>query len=186
MRIEDVPAENAQMIAQIAAILMAGFRENWPDAWSTLEAALEEVHESLAPERISRVALDELGNVLGWIGGLPENDGNVWELHPMVVHPTVQRQGIGKALVLDFEKQVALRGGVTILLGTDDENSMTTLAHVNLYENLWEKIQHIRNLKNHPYEFYQKLGFTIVGVIPDANGHGKPDILMAKAVNFAK
>ena len=40
----------------------------------------------------------------------------------------------------------------------------------------------IRNLNNHPYEFYQKVGFTIVGVIPDANGFGKPDIMMAKRV----
>jgi hypothetical protein len=29
-------------------------------------------------------------------------------------------------------------------------------------------------------EFYQKLGYVIVGVIPDANGFGKPDIFMAK------
>lgn len=28
----------------------------------------------------------------------------------------------------------------------------------------------------------QKLGFTTVGVVPDANGLGKPDILMAKRV----
>jgi aminoglycoside 6'-N-acetyltransferase I len=40
----------------------------------------------------------------------------------------------------------------------------------------------IRNLKRHPYEFYQKLGYVIVGVIPDANGPGKPDILMAKSL----
>lgn len=30
------------------------------------------------------------------------------------------------------------------------------------------------------YQFYQKLGFAIVGVIPDANGPGEPAIYMAK------
>jgi aminoglycoside 6'-N-acetyltransferase I len=35
-------------------------------------------------------------------------------------------------------------------------------------------------LRGHPYEFYQKMGFAIVGVMPDANGIGKPDIYMAK------
>jgi len=45
---------------------------------------------------------------------------------------------------------------------------------------------HIRNLGRHPYEFYQKLGYVIVGVIPDANGLGKPDILMAKSVARSK
>ncbi len=29
---------------------------------------------------------------------------------------------------------------------------------------------------------YQKRGFVIVGVVPDANGLGKPDILMAKRI----
>jgi len=32
------------------------------------------------------------------------------------------------------------------------------------------------------YEFYQKLGFVIVGVMPDANSVGKPDIYLAKRV----
>jgi aminoglycoside 6'-N-acetyltransferase I len=31
-------------------------------------------------------------------------------------------------------------------------------------------------------EFHQKLGYTVVGVVPDANGPGKPDISMAKRV----
>ncbi|HCK67449.1 MAG TPA: N-acetyltransferase, partial [Anaerolineae bacterium] len=71
----------------------------------------------------------------------------------------------------------------TILLGTDDENNMTSLSNVDLYENLFEKIKNIKNIKGHPYEFYQKMGYTIIGVIPDANGIGKPDILMSKRVN---
>jgi aminoglycoside 6'-N-acetyltransferase I len=38
------------------------------------------------------------------------------------------------------------------------------------------------NLRGHPYAFYQKIGFVIVGVMPDANGLGKPDIYMAKRI----
>ena len=59
---------------------------------------------------------------------------------------------------------------------------MTSLSEVDPYENLWEKIRDIRNLNNHPFEFYQKMGYIITGVVPDANGIGKPDILMAKRV----
>jgi hypothetical protein len=33
-----------------------------------------------------------------------------------------------------------------------------------------------------PYEFYQKMGFSLVGVMSDANGPGEPDIYMAKRV----
>jgi len=87
-----------------------------------------------------------------------------------------------RALVEDFEEQVRLRGGLTITLGSDDEDDMTSLAGVNLFVNTWEKIQNIRNLKNHPFEFYQKMGYVITGVVPDANGIGKPDILMSKRV----
>jgi aminoglycoside 6'-N-acetyltransferase I len=127
--------------------------------------------------------MDEHENLLGIIGGIPGYDGNVWELHPLAVQPSLRGQGIGRALVSDFEEQVRLKGGLTITLGSDDEDSMTSLSNVDLYENLWEKIRDIRNYKNHPFEFYQKLGYVITGVVPDANGVGKPDILMGKKVN---
>jgi aminoglycoside 6'-N-acetyltransferase I len=98
------------------------------------------------------------------------------------VQPSAQGQGIGRALVLDFEEQVRATEALTITLGSDDEDGMTSLSNVDLYENLWEKVSKIRNLKNHPFEFYQKLGYVITGVVIDANGVGKPDILMSKSI----
>ena len=179
----DLESDDTQAIEQAAALLVEGFREHWPDAWPDLDSALKEVREMLAEDRICRIAVDNDSNVVGWIGGIPEYDGHVWELHPLVVKPDEQQQGIGRMLVTDFEEQVRQRGGFTVTLGTDDEDNMTTLSNVDLYKNTWQHIANIRNLKGHPYEFYQKLGYTITGVVPDANGPGKPDILMAKRVH---
>src|SRR6266508_2002181 len=182
MQIVTLSSDDKSLIQQAAQLLVDAFREHWPDAWPTLGEGLKEVHEMLESERICRAAVDEQGNLLGIIGGIPGYDGHVWELHPLAVQPSMQVQGIGRALVEDFEEQVRLKGGLTITLGSDDEDSMTSLANVNLYENLWEKIRDIQNLKHHPFEFYQKLGYIITGIVPDANGIGKPDILMAKRV----
>lgn len=166
----------------VAAMLVEAFRENWPDAWPDLAAGLETVRESFGADRISRIAVDEAGTVLGWVGGISEYDGNVWELHPLVVSPEHQQKGVGSALVTDLEEQVRARGGITVRLGSDDVSNQTTLSGVDLYDNLCEHVNNVRNLRRHPYEFYQKLGYTIVGVMPDANGIGKPDIIMAKRV----
>jgi aminoglycoside 6'-N-acetyltransferase I len=182
MQIVDLNASDAQAFQQVASILVEGFREHWPDAWPDLHSALAEVRESFEPGRISRIAVDESGKVLGWIGGIPEYDGLVWELHPLVVDPAHQGKGVGRALVTDFEEQVRASGGLTITLGSDDTDNQTTLSGVDLYPNVWEHISQIKNLKGHPYEFYRKLGYVIVGVMPDANGWGKPDIIMAKRV----
>ena len=178
--IVDLDPGQGGMVRQAAVLLIEGFKDHWPDAWPDMEAALEEVRESLGEGRISRVALDRSGTVLGWIGGIPSYGGNVWELHPLVVRPDLQRQGIGRALVADLEARLRERGALTLWLGTDDESGMTTLSGVNLYPDVLEHLANIKNLRGHPYEFYQKLGFSIIGVMPDANGQGKPDIYMAK------
>lgn len=182
MRIVDLGPDDEELINQVAAILVEAFKENWPEAWPDFGSALDEVRESFQPDRISRVALNEDGTASGWIGGISEYDGNVWELHPLAISPEHQGRGIGSALVADLEEQVRQRGGLTIRLGSDDESYQTSLSGVDLYTNLWELIATIRNLHRHPYEFYQKLGYTIVGVMPDANGYGRPDIIMAKRV----
>ena len=182
MNILSPKLDNEQLIQEAAQLLMDAFREHWPEAWPTFEEGLKEIHEMLDAERICRAAVDENGNLLGIIGGIPGYDGNVWELHPLAVQPNLQGQGIGRALVADLEEQVRQRGGLTISLGSDDEDNMTSLSDVDLYENTWEKIQNIRNFKGHPFTFYQKMGYVITGVVPDANGRGKPDIIMSKRI----
>src|SRR6266498_1342733 len=182
MNITSLDPNNRKLIQQAAQLIVDAFREHWPDAWPTLEEGLKEIREMLESERICRAAVDENGNLLGIIGGIPAYDGHVWELHPLAILPSMQGQGIGRALVEDVEEQIRMKGGLTITLGSDDEDGMTSLANIDLYENLWEKIRDIRNFKDHPFEFYQKMGYVITGVVPDANGIGKPDILMAKRV----
>ena len=167
---------------QAAELLVAGFAEHWPDAWPNLDAARLTVRESLSTARIARAALDDAGSLLGWAAAEPLYNGNVWELTVLVVQPSLQRQGIGRALIEDMEERVRERGGLTIWLGSDDEDDMTSLAGVDLFPDPLAHLAAIRNYKGHPYEFYRKVGFSIAGVLPDANGSGKPDIFLAKSV----
>lgn len=183
MYITDLLPDHEPFYRQCAALLVEGFRAHWPAAWPDLDAAQAEVQEALGPGRIARVAVDDDGTALGWIGGIPSYDGHVWELHPLVVRPDCQGQGIGRALVADLEEQVRRRGGLTLWLGSDDEDHMTSLAGVDLYPDIVGHLARLTNLRRHPFEFYRKCGFSIAGVVPDANGIGKPDILMAKRVS---
>ena len=180
-KIIDLPKDNEDLIQQTADIVLRGFKEYSP-AWPNMKAALKEVRESLKDGRISRIAVDKKGRVLGWVGGIREYGGYTWELHPLVVEPESRRRGIGLALVRDLEEQVKKRGGANLFTGTDDETGRTSLAGKDLYPDVLKNLMKIKNVNRHPFEFYQKAGFTVVGVIPDANAPGKPDIIMAKRI----
>lgn len=177
------PGDPARLVA-VADVLVSGFSGTGTEVWQTREDALETVHESLDDDKISRVAVDDDGRVLGWIGAVSTYDGWVWEIHPIVVHRDCQGQGVGRALIEDLEVQVRERGGMTVCLGTDDENGRTTLSGADLYPDPLAAVSGLRNLGGHPFGFYQKLGYAVVGVLPDANGFGKPDIFMAKRVGL--
>lgn len=180
MKIIDVTNDEI-LIRKIAEVLLDGFATSGINPWENLPEAIEEIRESLTENRISRVAVDNDENVLGWTSAFHDY-ALVWELHPLVVRSDLQHRGIGTALVKDLERQIKTRGGLTIRLGTDDENERTSIGGIELYPNILENLSKIENLKNHPFAFYKKLGFEICGVIPDANGFGKPDILMCKRI----
>lgn len=183
--IVDLLQDQQRHIQQAAGLLVEGFTDLAPNAWPDLATALKEVGDSFGPDRISRIAVDDSGRVAGWIGGIRHYDGYVWELHPLVVAADCRGRGIGRALVRDLQQRVRERGGITLYAGTDDETNLTSISGIDLYPNVLNHLLNIRNLRRHPFGFYLKVGFEIVGVIPDANGFGKPDIIMAKRVRKA-
>ncbi|RJP35653.1 MAG: GNAT family N-acetyltransferase [Phycisphaerales bacterium] len=175
----DLASQPQAIREQAAALLVEGFRE--PRGWASLGDARAEVARVLH-EGFARAVVDD-GVLLGWIGGCPHRgyDGNVWEVHPMVVRPDSRRRGIGRRLAEAFEHEAGIRGALTAFLGTDDDSGMTSLSDVNLYDDTPKHIAGVRDRgRGHPFEFYRRLGYVVVGVMPDANGPGRPDIYMAK------
>ena len=182
IEIHDLNPQDDEAVRRVAQLAWEAFA-HIPDWLQDFDGALAEVRASFSAGHISRVARDPAGEVLGWVGGIPQYDGNAFELHPLAVKPAARRRGIGRALVSDLEAQARRRGAITLYLGADDEFGGTNLFGADVYPNVVEHIAAIRNLRDHPYEFYQKCGFVVVGIIPDANGFGKPDIIMAKRVS---
>ena len=175
------PVDDA-MVKQCALILMRAFKQHHPLAWPTLGSAKEELTAFSGEDRIALVAIDSQTQVLGWVGAIRQYAGHAWELHPLAVDPPRQLQGVGSLLVQALLESLSKTKASTLYLLTDDENSQTSLADLNLYPNPMTQLMGITNINHHPFEFYLKLGFCITGVIPDANGPCKPDILMSKSL----
>jgi aminoglycoside 6'-N-acetyltransferase I len=180
LTIVDLGRADTKLIAQLAQLLFASFTELSPGWLPDVAAGREVVLESLEPGRLSRILLDgELP--VGWAAGVHAY-GFVWELHPLVVSANHRRRGYGRRLVQDMERLVAARGALTLQLGTSDETNRTTVFGTDLYDEPADAISQIRTTRDHPLDFYRAVGFTVVGLVPDAEGRGKPTIVMAKRV----
>src|SRR5213593_562578 len=129
MTIVDLALQLERVQSQAAQLLMDGFDK--PGGWRDLRAAREEI-TCVLREGFARAMLD-VDALLGWVGGQPQYNGRVWELHPIVVQRQHRRRGIGRALVEAFESEARGRGALTVTLGTDDDSGMTSLAGIDLY-----------------------------------------------------
>jgi len=179
MDIVDLAAQPLEIRTQAAAMLAEAFPDE--NGWPTIELGLAEI-EWVAKDGFVRAAMEH-DRVLGWVGGLAEYRGRVWELHPIVVAKARRLEGIGRVLVAAFEDEARRRGGLTATLGTDDHYGQTSVFDTDLYRDLPGHISGLRDLgQRHPFLFYRKLGYVVTGLMPDANGRGRPDIYMSKAL----
>lgn len=167
---------------EAARILVEEFREFAPDAWPDLASARAEIADIVAKEGFLFAAFDPSGALIGWAGGLPLNGVAAWELHPLVVSGATRKAGTGRALVDAVSREAGRRGGAVLFAGSDDETGGTSIGGKDLWDDPLAHLARIKNLKNHPYEFYLRIGFKLVGVLPDASGPGKPDIWLARKI----
>lgn len=164
-----------------ATILSNTFNDLGTTSWPTYESAVNEVKECIEKPNIC-IGIEVNHTLVGWVGLRPMYK-NTWELHPLVISTNYQKKGIGTILINEVEQIARLQGIIGIALGTDDEYNKTSLSSIKITkENIFNSIRSIKNLNHHPYEFYQKNGYFIVGIIPNANGKNKPDIWMWKSL----
>ncbi|HEX3476598.1 MAG TPA: GNAT family N-acetyltransferase [Kofleriaceae bacterium] len=174
----DLGSLDADAREQLARLTLPAAREHAPDWLPDLDAAREEVASALAPGKVARVALDG-GVAVGWVAA-GHAWGCIWDLHPLIVAIEHQRRGHGRRLVREIERLAAAAGARTMTLGTSDLTGATSLAGVDLYDDTFARLATVEARRPHPVEFWRRIGYQIVGVIPDAEGPGKPSITLAR------
>ncbi|HJO03157.1 MAG TPA: GNAT family N-acetyltransferase [Acidobacteriota bacterium] len=181
-RIVDLVGHDRSMISRLGPLVFEALKQHSPNWLPTVNDATLEILESLTPGRLSRVLIDSTGEPVGWIGTIPHNNGRVWEIHPIAVATAHQGRGYGRVLIEDLEKHAREQGVLTLWAGTSDETGLTNLSDADLYADPAAAIAGIKSRKPHAWEFWARVGFTVVGLMPDAEGRGKPSITMAKRV----
>ena len=172
-RLDDAQREEASRILRQAI--------SGPSYKGPGEAETETASFLAGAERFALAAVDG-AMVRGWIGAI-RGYSHALELHPLVVDPPWQRKGIGRALVVALEERALAEGYLVVHLGTDDEVGGTSLFNVDLFPDALAKLARIQpSPTGHPFFFYRSMGYEPVGLLPDANGFGKPDIYMAKRI----
>lgn len=174
----ELSEEQRHLLAQ--AVFRAS-RHHAPEWLPSVAAAREEIDGALEPEVLSRVAVDTDGTPVGY-AAVKHQYGRLWELHPLVVDPAQQGRGHGRLLTEAIERLVAERGGLVLWVGTSDETNATSLTGIDLYADPMGAIQSLTIHGRHAISFWQRVGYRIVGVAPDAEGHGRPSVHLAKRV----
>lgn len=169
------------MLEKLIQLTFAGGKQHNPFWLPAMADARDEVHEALSPGKISRIVVDgELP--LGWGSVFPHGYG-VWELHPLIIDPACHGKGCGKYLVSELEKLAKGAGAATMILSTSDATGATTIGGIDLYDDPLDRLKNIDVTdakKGHAFQFWRKMGYSLVGVLPDAEGRGIPSIQFSK------
>ena len=179
MVIEDLDASDKTLLERLAVLTQAASRRHAPNWLPTMEDAREEVADATEDGHVTRVLLAEDGEPVGWVSCFHVY-GKVWEIHPLVVAVEQHGRGHGARLVADIETIAASRGAGVLVVGTSDETGATSLGGKDLYADPIGALANLRADASHPVGFWLHMGYSLTGVVPDAEGPGLPSINFAK------
>lgn len=177
IEITDLDLSDVALVDRLASVTFAAFREGSPEWLPTLDRARDQVCAAKESGRLGRV-LKQDGQAMGWIGLIKGR--RVWEIHPLAIATNAQGRGYGRRLVEDAAAIATSAGALTLYAGASDETGTTNLFGADLYADPAGSIQTLQASRPSAFRFWQSVGFTVVGLMPDAEGRGKPGIELAR------
>jgi len=181
VNLSEIDYGDRELLATLASLSHRAGQQHSPNWLRSVDGAMQEIQQASEEGILTSVAFDN-GVPTGWIAAQHHGYGS-WEIHPLLVDPAAGGRGYGKILVQDIERKIRSHGGISVFLSTSDATHSTNLSDVDLYSDPLEALRKIdvRDTDcGHAYQFWQRVGFTVVGVIPDAEGCGVPSINLAK------
>ena len=104
MTIELFDRTSKSHLAQLEDLL----EECFPQAYGG-DLARRQAELCMEEERLAIAALED-GDLIGFVGAIPQYGVTAWELHPLAVTAGWRKKGVGRALVAALEEECAKRG----------------------------------------------------------------------------
>lgn len=189
IEVRDFNAVDELQVQEGAALIQESMRE-FSSAWPTFDASLGELLDAARREEgILLAAVSPAQRLCGMLSGAPEYVGQVLRVDLVAVTAEFQRRGVGRMLMQSLAEIGRNRGYHSLLARVPDEAGRTPLAGVELYPSPLAHLQALKeNLSgrnpalDHPVSFFLRLGFHLCGVVPDAHGCGRPEILLSRRI----
>ena len=186
-RTVDLAADDGPLIESLVPLTVRAAAINSPRWLPDPERARAEIVTVAAGAGVCRALLAG-EEAIGWAGAAP-SARTAWELHPLLVDPLRHGGGAGRCLVAELERLASAAGALTMELSTSDATRATTLGGKDLFADPLGALARLEVLdpsRGHAFRFWQKVGYSVVGVLPDAEGEGVPSIRLAKSLGGAR
>ena len=170
--------EDAALLRGVADLLVVGCPSLYD---GDLTQALADVVQ-FAPEDLSLVARDSEGTPIGWLHAEHFRGQASGEIKLVAVHPARRRQEVARTLVMAAEERMCATGCVTMLATVGDTRGRTSLYGIDVTEDAPGLLAAFHCHADHPAGFFLRIGYRLVGLLPDAYGPGKHDLTLARRI----